>query len=421
LLLRFVVWGAVAYLDSNYIRRRRQATTRKVLDFTTSSSYSSYKERGRLSHLTRLEEGGYLDRFYAISPFKPTSQTIKVSDRTIFIEWGTERFSRWKNLGLKYSRGAMILWDFFHYCVKLIEDEEINVIRSNNPFTSAAIAFMCSNLTRTPFCVAIRHDFDMTAKYTKPENLPKVLGSRRLATVVQRLVLSRADRVIPTSENRARYAIRHGAKPERIRLDPFRIDPAQFPQPNPALKKELGIEGKKVVSFVGRLVGKYVTDIIYIASRVRNEREDAVFLIVGDGEERKAMEELSHSLELDDDIMFLGMQQWQKAMHIMLISDIFLGVKGGNTLVEAAIAALPLISYDVDWHSELVRDKDTGYLLAEDDIEGAAEAVIRLLDDPELANRLGQNARKLAIERHSIERVRQMRIRLYEELIRDTR
>jgi len=416
LLLRFVIWAGLTYLDGNYIRRRRKPATRKILDFTTSSSYAGYQERGLLSSLTQQEEDGYIDRYYTIYPFKPTSQTIKVSDRTILIEWGTERFSRWKNL--RYSRGAMILWDFFHYCVKLIKEEEINVIRSNNPFTSAAIAFMCSKLTRTPFCVAIRHDFDLTAKYTSPENMPKVLDSKWLAAVIQRLVLSRADMITPTSENRARYAIRHGAKREKIRIDPFRIDPAKFSQPDPGLKKELGIEGKKVISFVGRLVSyNYVSDIIHIAAKVCQQRKDAIFLVVGDGEERKSLEDLTRSLGLDENVKFLGMQPWDKAMQIRLASDVSLCLMAGNSLVEAAVAATPLISYDVDWHSELVRNGETGFLLPEGDIDGVAEAIIKLLDDPELARRLGQNARKLAIERHSADKVRQIRISFYEELL----
>jgi len=420
LLLRFGIWAGLTYLDSNYIRRRSKPATRKMLDFTTSSSPSTYKERGLLSNLTRQEEGGYLDHYYTIYPFTPASRTVEVSDRTTLIEWGTERFSRWKNF--KYSRGAMILWDFFHYCVRLIKDEGISIIRSNNPFTSAAVAFMCSRLTRTPFCVAVRHDFDLTAKCTRPEKLPTVLGSKWLAGAVQRFVLPRADRVIPTNESRARYAIRHGARPERIRIDPFRIDPARFPQPDPNLKKELGIEGKKVISFVGRLVSyNYVSDAIQIAAKVCHQRKDVIFLMVGDGEERESLEDLTRSLGLGNSVRFLGMQPWQRAMQIRLISDVSLCLMAGNSLVEAAVAATPLIAYDVDWHYELVKNSETGFLLPEGDIEGVAEAIIKLLDEPELAKRLGRNARKLAIERHSIEKVRQNRIKFYEELMRRVR
>lgn len=419
LLLRFAIWGVATYLDSNYIRRKRKPATRKMLDFTTSSSYSSYKERGLLSNVTQQEEDGYLDRYYHINPFKPTTQTIKVSDRTTLIEWGTERFSRWKNLGLKYSRGAMILWDFFHYCVKLIKDEEINIIRSNNPFTSAAIAFMCSKLTRTPFCVFIRADFDLS---TIQGNILKILGSHKLARRVETFTLSHASRVVATNESRARYGIKHGANPGKIKLIPFEIDISKFPQPSPTLKKELRIEGKKVISFVGRLVKvNYVADVIQIAAKVCRQRKDTIFLIVGDGEERKSLEELTHSLGLDDRVRFLGMQVWQKAMQIRLISDVSLCLVAGNSLVEAAIAATPLVSYDVDWHYELVRNGKTGFLLPEGDVDGVAETIIRLLDDPELAKRMGQNARKLATERHSIEKVRQIKIDFYEELIKEPR
>ncbi len=419
LFLCFIIWAGITYLDNNYLRRRQKTEKINMLDFTTSSSYSSYRERGLLANLTQQEEDGYIEGFYTIYPFKPTSQTIKVSDRTILIEWGTEQFSRWKDLGFKYSRDAMILWHFFHYCVGLIKAEEIKIIRGGNPFTSGLIAMVCSKLTNTPFCAYVRHEFDVTIKYTSLEKLPTVFGSKRLARVVQRLVMSRADRVVATSESRARYAIRHGARRERIRIEPFRIDPTNFPQPNKALEKELGLEGKKIISFVGRLVSyNYVNDVIHIAERIYQQREDTIFLMVGDGEERRSLEELSCNLGLEDSVRFLGMQEWQKAMQIRLLSDVSLCLMAGNSLVEAAVAATPLVAYDVDWHYELVKNGETGFLLPEGDIDGATEAILKLLDDPELAKRMGQNAKTLAIDRHSNEKVRQIRKGIYEELMR---
>ena len=85
--------------------------------------------------------------------------------------------------------------------------------------------------------------------------------------------------------------------------------------------------------------------------------------------------------------------------------------------MEAAIAAIPLLAYDIEWQYELIKNNETGFLLPEGDIEGMAEATIMLLDDPELAKRLGENARKLALERHSIDNVRRIIISVYEELI----
>ncbi len=315
------------------------------------------------------------------------------------------------------------MWDFFHFLVGLIEREDINIVHSNHPYTNGLISLICSKLTNIPLCVSmrvcLRGDGDLAVK----EPGPKVFGSPKLARKVERLVFSQADMITPTNESRARYAIKHGAKPERIRLDPFPLNLSKFPHlPDLTLKQELGIEDKKVISFAGRLVmTNYVNDIIQIAYKVCQRKKDVIFLIVGDGEERKFLEELTHSLGLDMNLKFLGMQHWERAMQIRLISDVSLCLMAGNSLVEAAVAATPLIAYDVDWHYELVRNGETGFLLPEGDIDGVAEAIITLLDNPELAKRLGQNVRKLAVERHSIEKVRQIRINFYGELIHKTR
>ena len=62
---------------------------------------------------------------------------------------------------------------------------------------------------------------------------------------------------------------------------------------------------------------------------------------------------------------------------------------GGFSLIESCAAGSPAIAYDVEWHGELVRDGETGFLLAEGDAAGLVAAVERLLDDEALAARLG--------------------------------
>ncbi len=422
LILRFIIWAGATYLYNNHLKPgRKKPQTRKSLSFS-GTSYATYLERGLGFRFENDNPKHYFDLSYAVHAFTTHTQTVKASDNLIMMDYGTERYPRSGILGSKYTRDAVILWDFFHFFVNLIEGEDIDLIEGNEPFTNGLIAMICSRLTHTPFCIHVRRVYDLLTTAAGPEYFPAVLGSHRLAKLVQRLVLSHCDMVIPLSEARGKYAIKHGAKPERIRVIPREIDLSKFPQPSPTLKKELGVEGKKVISFVGRLVKiNYVADIIQVASKVCPRSGDAVFLMVGDGEERESLEELTHSLMLDDRVRFLGMQVWQKAMQIRLISNVSLCLQAGNSLVEAAVAATPLIAYDVDWHYELVKNNETGFLLPERDIDEVAEAIIKLLDEPELARRMGQNARKLATERHSIEKVRQIKIDFYEELIQRAR
>jgi glycosyltransferase involved in cell wall biosynthesis len=75
---------------------------------------------------------------------------------------------------------------------------------------------------------------------------------------------------------------------------------------------------------------------------------------------------------------------------------------GGFSLIEACAAASPVIAYDVEWHSELIRDGETGFLVAEHDVDRLTFVVSRLLDDPDLGVTLGMRAQELAVSRHGL-------------------
>lgn len=78
----------------------------------------------------------------------------------------------------------------------------------------------------------------------------------------------------------------------------------------------------------------------------------------------------------------------------------------GNAVVEAQLARRPVIASATLGHLETVRDGETGLLVPPSDAGALADALIRLIDDPELARRLADNGRASSIERFSVERFR---------------
>jgi poly(glycerol-phosphate) alpha-glucosyltransferase len=65
----------------------------------------------------------------------------------------------------------------------------------------------------------------------------------------------------------------------------------------------------------------------------------------------------------------------------------------GFVVFEAAAAAKPIVSFDVEWHSEFIRNEETGLLIENRNIKECAKAVLRVLNDKSLAQTLGENAR----------------------------
>ena len=88
-----------------------------------------------------------------------------------------------------------------------------------------------------------------------------------------------------------------------------------------------------------------------------------------------------------------------------------------NSVMEAMAAGLPCIAYATTGCQELIRDQETGLLVPTGDWEAIARAIVRILEAPGLASRLGHNARA-AIERDfSIPQMVQATSLLYEQAL----
>ena len=81
------------------------------------------------------------------------------------------------------------------------------------------------------------------------------------------------------------------------------------------------------------------------------------------------------------------------------------------------MAGCPVVSYDVEWHHELVKNGQTGFLIAENDLGALTQAIAYLLDHPKEAGEMGAKARQLAMVRHDISYTSEVKRKCYRELL----
>jgi glycosyltransferase involved in cell wall biosynthesis len=94
-----------------------------------------------------------------------------------------------------------------------------------------------------------------------------------------------------------------------------------------------------------------------------------------------------------------------------------LGESFGNAVVEAQLAARPVVATAVQGHLETVRHEETGLLVAPSDAEALAEAVERLLLDEELADALSERGRTVALASFTAERYRTRVLSILDSLV----
>jgi phosphatidylinositol alpha-1,6-mannosyltransferase len=168
----------------------------------------------------------------------------------------------------------------------------------------------------------------------------------------------------------------------------------------------LPVPGPLVVS-VSRLVPRKGMDtLIEAAARLKPQHPDLTVAIAGGGRDRTRLEHLNH--KTDAPVRLLGRLPGLDLPDLYACADVFalccrsrwggLEQEGfGIVFLEAAAAGVPSVAGESGGSAEAVLDGETGYVLKDPaDVLATAEAIDRLISDPELARRQGQAARHRA-------------------------
>jgi phosphatidylinositol alpha-1,6-mannosyltransferase len=133
---------------------------------------------------------------------------------------------------------------------------------------------------------------------------------------------------------------------------------------------------------------------------IRAKLPDVHWVVVGDGPLRPGLEQLAHAYGVADAVSFLGAlsdeerNAWLRRAHLLampsrLPAGGFAGEGFGIVYLEAAAFGKPVVAGNVAGALDAVVDGETGLLVDPTDHLAVAEAITRLLGDPELARRLG--------------------------------
>ncbi len=199
-----------------------------------------------------------------------------------------------------------------------------------------------------------------------------------------------------------------GVASERIEVIPNFIDPGvYYPDRKPCHRATLAPDGQRIIMHVSNFRPvKRVQDVVQAFARIHAETP-ARLVMVGDGPDRPRAQELAESLGVGQDVLFLG--KHAAVEELLSCADLFLlpsvSESFGLAALEAMACGTPVIGYRAGGLPEVVEDGVNGFLLPVEDVQGMAEAGIRLLADPELHARFREAARRTAVERFSTDQV----------------
>lgn len=189
------------------------------------------------------------------------------------------------------------------------------------------------------------------------------------------------------------------------------IDVDHFcPQDATALRKELGLENKRVIVSVGRLVHRKGQDhLIQALPEILKSVPDAHILMVGQGPYLSHLQKLVARYNLMDHVSFIGRIQYAQLPQYICAGDVFampsrsrffgLEVEGlGIVYLEASACGLPVIAGSSGGAPDAVLDGVTGFVVDGENDQQIAGAAIKLLNDIDAAKTMGLAGREWIIE-----------------------
>lgn len=233
---------------------------------------------------------------------------------------------------------------------------------------------------------------------------------------VVRFSLLHSDRITAVSQFLRQETLREFAIDREILVIPNFVDTQRFvPLPRGSGRCFLAPRGEPILLHASNFRPlKRVGDVIRIFALVRRQVE-ARLVLVGEGPERPVVQRLAEELGVASDVAFLGEQEYPERLYAC--ADLFLLTSEqesfGLSALEAMSCGVPVVGTRIGGLPELVQDGQTGFLFPVGDVEGMAQAVLKLLRDAEFRGEMARRCRELACERYDQARVVDLYERLY--------
>lgn len=232
--------------------------------------------------------------------------------------------------------------------------------------------------------------------------------------------LEKADLVLATSNSLAEATKKYTTK--AVHQTPFGIDLKRF---QPMGKKNIFASDEIVLGSVKGLKKIYNHDwsLRYFSALVKKYPELPLrFLLVGDGVERAALEQLSKDLNIQSLVTFSGMVAHEAVPKYLGEIDLLLNLSSresfGVAVLEAAAMGIPAIASRVGGLPEVITSGTTGFLVDYQEKEQVISTLEKLIVNSRLRKQMGQAAQRLVTARYDRSQCVERMLTIYRKVMK---
>lgn len=311
------------------------------------------------------------------------------------------------NQKYKISRQALISknpflwprwWPALKIVKKIIEEEKIEIILAGQILPVGTMALYFNYAKKTPYYI-FSHGMDIT----------KLSGRKKM---LAKKIIRHAAGMFVNSNFTKQQAIKLDALADETTV----VYPCPHIHQRPtsgeieATKLQFGLENKKVILTVGRLIKRKGCDMVIEAMpAVLQKIPNTIYIIAGAGPEADNLKTLVRTKRIADNVIFTNGVSDKKLSALFELCDVFImparqlpdgDVEGfGIVYLEAALFGKPVIGGKSGGVPEAVIDGYTGLVVDPLNTSQIAAAIIKLLTDESLAQSLGLQGQQRVLEK----------------------
>jgi glycosyltransferase involved in cell wall biosynthesis len=227
-----------------------------------------------------------------------------------------------------------------------------------------------------------------------------------------RILNNCSDLVIPVSHNTREQLVKHGVNPNKIVPVYNAIDLAIFDESSS--KSDIYLKRIKddepIIVCGGNLIPRK-GHLYYLMAAVEILRKQpATFYVVGGGPRRDYLEEFVRRFGIERHVVFTGRISWPEMYSLFSsVANICVSASIGELfpyyVLECMAAGKPVVATNVGGVAEAVIDGVNGYVVPPKDSAALADAIFRLINDPEKAKKMGINSRAIVEKKFNLPKI----------------
>lgn len=305
---------------------------------------------------------------------------------------------------------------------KIITEFNPDIIHIHHPFLLSSVAIMYGKKLGIPKILTLHTQYEKYAYYVSP--IPERLTHEAIKMIISNLA-HKIDCIVTPSISMKKIIENYRIK-NRIEVIPNAIHLISFKKDNELKRTEIKEkynlkEDDKIILFVGRIAREKSIDKIIKAFAIIKKRSTGKekLLIVGDGPAINELKQLARTLKVEEEVTFTGSVSYEEIQYYYKMAYIFTIASTTETFgivtIEALASGVPVLAVKAPGTVDILTDGADG-LLVDNDVKKFADALEKIIREPELRGKLSQGALRTS-EKYNIDTISERMLNLYREVI----